>query len=111
MPSFLLTPSQKSSAIRYVNWVVRLITIVYVETYSRIERQLLQGDELRDLVKGFLGQIQSGELFSDAGMLLPSQEDQENLLWFKAIRNCPRGLLDLVNSKACRGKRFDHLRL
>ncbi|PPQ70442.1 hypothetical protein CVT26_013936 [Gymnopilus dilepis] len=62
-----------------------------------------KGDELRDLVKGFLGQIQSGELFSDAGLLLPSQEDQENLLWFKAIRNCPRGLLDLVNSKACRG--------
>lgn len=81
--------------------------IVRVDVGSRIERQLLQGDELRDLIKGFLGQIQSGELFSDAGLVLPSEEDQDNFFWFKAVRHCPRGLLELVNSKACRGKCFD----
>ncbi|KAF8914223.1 hypothetical protein CPB84DRAFT_1758748 [Gymnopilus junonius] len=68
-----------------------------------VSDKLLQGDELRDLIKGFLGQIQSGELFSEVGLVLPSEEDQDNFLWFKAVRYCPRGLLDLINSKACRG--------
>jgi DNA mismatch repair protein MLH3 len=67
--------------------------------------QLLQGDELRDFIKGFLGQIQSGELLlSDSRLDLPPEADQDEFLWLKAVRRCPRGLLDLINSKACRGK-------
>ncbi|KDR84002.1 hypothetical protein GALMADRAFT_236565 [Galerina marginata CBS 339.88] len=68
-----------------------------------VSDKLLQGDELRDFIKGFLGQIQSGELFPDSGLGLSSEEDQDESLWFKAVRWCPRGLLDLINSKACRG--------
>jgi len=67
--------------------------------------QLLQGDELRDFIKGFLGQIQSGELlFSDSRLDFPPEADQDEFLWLKAVRRCPRGLLNLINSKACRGK-------
>lgn len=67
--------------------------------------QLLQGDELRDFIKGFLGQIQSGELlFSDSRLDFPPEANQDEFLWLKAVRRCPRGLLELINSKACRGK-------
>ncbi len=66
--------------------------------------QFLQGDELRDFIKGFLGQIQSGELFSDSGLDLPSEADRGEFAWLKAVRHCPKGLLELINSKACRGK-------
>ncbi|KAF8204753.1 hypothetical protein BJ912DRAFT_939222 [Pholiota molesta] len=66
-------------------------------------RQLLQGNELRDFIKGFLGQIQSGELFSDSNMSLPPEGEQDEFFWLKAVRWCPKALLDLVNSKACRG--------
>jgi len=66
--------------------------------------QLLQGDELRDLIKGILGQIQAGDLRPDS-MLDPSPEQEDDtFMWLKAVRYCPRGLLELINSKACRGK-------
>ncbi|KAG6910982.1 hypothetical protein DXG01_006036 [Tephrocybe rancida] len=65
--------------------------------------QLLLGDELRDLVKGFLAQPEiemppiSGKVSSDEG------EDRGEFPWLKALRWCPRELLDLIHSKACRG--------
>ncbi|CAA7260090.1 unnamed protein product [Cyclocybe aegerita] len=68
-----------------------------------VSDKLLQGDELRDFIKGFLGQIQSGELSSDSWDL-PSEAAQDEFLWLRAVRSCPKGLLDLINSKACRGK-------
>jgi len=72
--------------------------------FSCSNGQLLQGDELRDFIKGFIGQIQSGELlFSASHLDLPPEADEDELFWFKAVRRCPRGLLDLINSKACRG--------
>jgi DNA mismatch repair protein MLH3 len=66
--------------------------------------QFLQGDELRDFIKGFLGQIQSGELFTDSGLDLLSEADRGEFAWLKVVRHCPKGLLELINSKACRGK-------
>ncbi|PPQ78227.1 hypothetical protein CVT25_015546 [Psilocybe cyanescens] len=68
-----------------------------------VSDKLLQGDELRDFIKGFLGQIQRGELFPETGLDLASKADQDEFFWLKAVRRCPRGLLDLINSKACRG--------
>ncbi|KAF8812208.1 hypothetical protein BYT27DRAFT_7159313 [Phlegmacium glaucopus] len=70
--------------------------------------KLLQGDELRDFIKGFLSQIQHGELLLEFPLDFPSEKDQtgedlDEYLWLKAVRKCPKGLLDLVNSKACRG--------
>ncbi|KAF8165579.1 hypothetical protein B0H34DRAFT_689642 [Crassisporium funariophilum] len=68
-----------------------------------VGNKLLQGDELRDFIKGFLGQIQNGELLLDSRLDTPSEDDWDEFTWLKAMRGCPRGLLDLINSKACRG--------
>ncbi|KAF9481858.1 hypothetical protein BDN70DRAFT_930536 [Pholiota conissans] len=65
--------------------------------------KLLQGNELRDLIKGFLAQIQSGELFSATHIALPPEAEVDKFFWLKAVRWCPKALLDLVTSKACRG--------
>ena len=63
--------------------------------------QLLLGDELRDLVKGFLASPRTPEGNHDA--LQPGSAESSSV-WLRALRWCPRELLDLVNSKACRGK-------
>ena len=87
--------------IKYVFGSLLFIPSVLVDL---VHLQLLQGDELRDFIKGFLSQIQNGELLLDS----PSkddndQEDLDEYFWLKALRKCPKSLLDLVNSKACRG--------
>ncbi|KAG6854336.1 hypothetical protein C0991_007841 [Blastosporella zonata] len=61
-----------------------------------------KGDELRDLVKGFLGQLET-EIPPVSATLLIDEESQGKFPWLKALRWCPRELLDLINSKACRG--------
>ncbi|TFK43770.1 hypothetical protein BDQ12DRAFT_731752 [Crucibulum laeve] len=65
-----------------------------------VSDKLLQGDELKDLIKGFLGQLEVDP--SSTSRSLPS-DDIHELDWLKALRWCPQGLLDLINSKACRG--------
>ena len=62
--------------------------------------QLLQGDELREIVKGYVAQLQSENLYRD------NSNDKQNieLDWVVALRWCPKGLMDLINSKACRGQ-------
>ncbi|KAG6861552.1 hypothetical protein C0995_014848 [Termitomyces sp. Mi166 len=64
--------------------------------------QLLLGDELRDLVKGFLSQLET-EKFPSLVKASSVNEDEAEFPWLKALRWCPRELLDLINSKACRG--------
>lgn len=62
------------------------------------------GDELRDLVKGFLGKLQEDGMVSSASVnMTVGEAAQDAHFWLKALRWCPRELLDLVNSKACRG--------
>ncbi|KAG9218816.1 hypothetical protein CCMSSC00406_0001070 [Pleurotus cornucopiae] len=64
--------------------------------------KLLQGHELRDLIKAFLAQL-NGE--SSRGTPNDVQDSsQGDHAWLKALRWCPRELVELVNSKACRGK-------
>lgn len=58
--------------------------------------QLLLADELRELVKGFLARL---ELDGAAYKVTTSSKGH----WTTALRWCPRELLDLINSKACRG--------
>lgn len=70
--------------------------------------QLLMGDELRELIKGFLARLEEdGSTFSMESIQRIFQEtsgdSDDPLFWLKALRWCPRELLDLVNSKACRG--------
>ncbi|KAI0660771.1 hypothetical protein C8Q70DRAFT_972342 [Cubamyces menziesii] len=70
-----------------------------------IADKLLTGDELRDLIKGYLAKLESDGL---EGSSIPSGLSQASGEpsphgWQKALRYCPRELVDLVNSKACRG--------
>ena len=63
-------------------------------------------DELRELIKGFLAKLGEGGLtssFASAQRTIHEGASEEPFFWLKALRWCPRELLDLVNSKACRG--------
>ncbi|KAG5220663.1 DNA mismatch repair protein [Salix suchowensis] len=65
-------------------------------------RQLLQGHELRDLIKAFLAQLNGGSSGATPNDMHDSSQGDH--AWLKALRWCPRELVELVNSKACRGK-------
>ena len=66
--------------------------------------QLRQNNELQALLKGALGEIQSGTLSIDI-LSIPSRQGLVGKHdWLPALRWCPRSLVELINSKACRGK-------
>lgn len=74
-----------------------------------VSEKLLQGEELRDLVKSCLAYFQHS---SDSSQITHSTNLRaDELAWLGALRLCPKALLDLVNSKACRGAIMfnDHL--
>lgn len=75
---------------------------IMVETIPDVVgNKLLVGDELRDLVKGSLS---NPDLSGDPAVEDSTPESDENsFVWLKALRWCPRELMDLINSKACRG--------
>ncbi len=83
--------------------------IIWPLTQILPEPQLLREGGLDDLVKGFLAQLltdlPSFSGLSDSNL---SQGADKKFLWLKALRYCPRALLDLINSKACRGMRTAH---
>lgn len=61
-------------------------------------------------MKGFLGQLETdASPFPSESALHSIREDTSSIDadfgWLKALRWCPRQLLDLINSKACRGNR------
>lgn len=60
---------------------------------------------MQELIKGYIGSLESGELEPREPS---SQHDSGSLddetQWLKALRWCPRELLGLINSKACRGE-------
>ena len=65
------------------------------------------GDELRDLVKGYLAKLDADGV---EGVLLAGRHeavDGEEAVWQKALRWCPQELVELINSKACRGTFVD----
>ncbi|KAJ6539720.1 hypothetical protein B0H19DRAFT_370767 [Mycena capillaripes] len=64
--------------------------------------KLLLDDELRDFVKAFLAKVENDPLRSRNEADAVIDEDGE-FYWLRALRSCPQQLLDLVNSKACRG--------
>uniref|UniRef100_A0A0W0GAP6 MutL C-terminal dimerisation domain-containing protein n=1 Tax=Moniliophthora roreri TaxID=221103 RepID=A0A0W0GAP6_MONRR len=65
--------------------------------------KLLLAEELRDLVKGFIAQVDSSAVDLSRARDMGSESRIKDNDWLKALRWCPRQLLDLVNSKACRG--------
>ncbi|KAF8213919.1 hypothetical protein K438DRAFT_1802528 [Mycena galopus ATCC 62051] len=62
--------------------------------------KLLLDGELQDFVKAFLAKLESDppRAEADAG-----NDPDDEFRWLRALRWCPQQLLDLVNSKACRG--------
>ncbi|KAI0082343.1 hypothetical protein K474DRAFT_1585498 [Panus rudis PR-1116 ss-1] len=67
--------------------------------------QLLMDNGLCDILKGFLAHFEAHGY--ERATLTASQSRREDgdqkMSWQKAMRWCPKELLDLVNSKACRG--------
>ncbi|CDO73770.1 hypothetical protein BN946_scf185015.g98 [Trametes cinnabarina] len=70
-----------------------------------IADKLLAGGELRELVKGHLAKLEKDGLDGVPLNFGPAGDDTEAHAhgWQRALRYCPRGLIDLANSKACRG--------
>lgn len=74
--------------------------------------QLLIGDELRDLVKGYIAKLASDGTpplpltphVDPSGDEAEGEGESRGVGWQKAMRWCPRELHELVNSKACRGE-------
>jgi DNA mismatch repair protein MLH3 len=59
-------------------------------------------NELQNLVRSYLAEIEEvGPSFS-----LPSANPagNEDVVWQKALRWCPKALINLINSRACRGE-------
>ncbi|KAF5393106.1 hypothetical protein D9757_001289 [Collybiopsis confluens] len=65
--------------------------------------KLTMGNELRDLVKGYLAQLETNMPDITQGQENTFGASADVSDWLKALRWCPRELVDLVNSKACRG--------
>lgn len=54
-------------------------------------------------MKGYLGQLEIGIVLTQNPVISDLSTSYDEFSWLKALRWCPRELLDLVNSKACRG--------
>ena len=63
--------------------------------------QLLMPGELSTLLKSIVANLESGELVPPSAS--QAQSIDEAFAWKRALRYCPRGLIDLVNSRARRG--------
>ncbi|KAF7290914.1 Mismatch repair-related protein [Mycena chlorophos] len=65
--------------------------------------KLLMDNELRDLVKAFLARAEEDPSSTFQEARDDKHPDDDELYWLEALRWCPQQLLDLINSKACRG--------
>jgi DNA mismatch repair protein MLH3 len=70
-----------------------------------VNGQLLVPTELQELLKGFLAAWDSGEFAPSVASQaqLVSDDEDDPFAWQRALRWCPLGLIELVNSRACRG--------
>ncbi|TFK55613.1 hypothetical protein OE88DRAFT_1766037 [Heliocybe sulcata] len=78
----------------------------YVQVYVRslpaiVGQKLLVGEDLHELVKGYLGRLDMDGVPSAHAEPVGAQGG--SFSWLKALRWCPQQLIELVNSKACRG--------
>ncbi|KAF8265139.1 hypothetical protein EI94DRAFT_1590032 [Lactarius quietus] len=67
-----------------------------------VGEKLLMGDELRNFLREHTEQSGTDDVLPALGSN-GQETDQDNPMWHKALRWCPKGLLELVNSRACRG--------
>ncbi|KAE9409939.1 hypothetical protein BT96DRAFT_984267 [Gymnopus androsaceus JB14] len=79
------------------------VQVMVLSVPDVVADKLTMGNELRDLVKGYLAQLNSeiADMIRNKGK--PTERRANESDWLRALRWCPRELLDLVNSKACRG--------
>jgi DNA mismatch repair protein MLH3 len=66
-----------------------------------VSEKLLAGDELRDFLREYAAEAETDGILPALGT--ESGGDPDHLTWHKALRWCPKGLLGLINSRACRG--------
>lgn len=67
-----------------------------------VSEKLMTSDEMQRLLKGYLASCEADGVASEP-IEGDCEENADKFLWHKALRSCPRELLDLVNSRACRG--------
>ncbi|GBE79898.1 hypothetical protein SCP_0211000 [Sparassis crispa] len=65
--------------------------------------KLLAGEELRDFVKGYLAKLETEGTPAMPSIQPSASAENSEFLWQRALRWCPHALLELINSKACRG--------
>ncbi|KAF8341392.1 uncharacterized protein EI90DRAFT_3116534 [Cantharellus anzutake] len=70
--------------------------------------QLFDGDELQDLVRGIINRFNDDASLGGLPDIIQrdaidSTELNGPAYWMRALRWCPKELIDLINSKACRG--------
>ncbi|KAF6762214.1 hypothetical protein DFP72DRAFT_802844 [Ephemerocybe angulata] len=65
--------------------------------------KLRRDNELQAVLKSTLGEIEFGTLSADMTSLPSSQLGDTLHDWLPALRCCPQSLVELINSKACRG--------
>ncbi|KAI0677319.1 hypothetical protein C8Q78DRAFT_1065895 [Trametes maxima] len=96
----------------FARWGVSFSAAANEVAYSQIEvttvpevvaDKLLAGDELRDLIKGYLARLKTEGMEGVPFSTGLSQSGRTSHGWQRALRFCPRELVDLINSKACRG--------
>ncbi|KAL1685730.1 hypothetical protein GGG16DRAFT_65728 [Schizophyllum commune] len=73
--------------------------VEFVFVPEMIAEKLLLENELRDLVKGYLAKLADEGAPPRTSSVAPDSA----FSWLKALRWCPKELVDLLNSKACRG--------
>jgi len=73
---------------------------VWIETVPRIVGERLSQDPklLQELIRGYLAQLEDS---SSAVENLEKGKATDS--WVKRVKDCPQGLVELINSKACRG--------
>ncbi|PSR93789.1 hypothetical protein PHLCEN_2v4684 [Hermanssonia centrifuga] len=83
------------------------VTVVSVPKV--VADKLLAGDQLRDVIKSYISELEEPAVSSSshkgrgASQRVEGREEDMVDEWQGAVRRCPKDLLDLVNSKACRG--------
>lgn len=68
-----------------------------------VSDKLLAGDELRNFFKEYAAESETDDALPALGSQNQRGGDTDHLTWHKALRWCPKGLLALINSRACRG--------
>ncbi|GAA5920751.1 hypothetical protein JCM1841_004163 [Sporobolomyces salmonicolor] len=66
-------------------------------------RLLAEPKTLQELVRSYLAQLRETGYRARAGKEQEAKAKREGSSWTTAVKDCPHVLLDLVNSKACRG--------